>query len=546
VGRKDERLVLPQGDGLGRRQFLGGMAATGALVGAGGLLAACGGSGGTTSTVTPSASAAGRRKGGALRVGLTGSSGADTLDPHQGLTYLDTARAQALYSPLAQLNTQAQNEFVLAESITPHNSTKEWIIKLRPGITFHDGKPLTADDVIFTFRRIKGGNKGAGYSGANSLGPMDVAGLKAVDSHTVLVPFTQNYGSFLDQLGYWYYLYIVPVGFNPAKPNGTGPFKFQSFTQNQRSVFTRNENYFKTAQPYVDSVTIIDFSDSTSLQNALVTNVIDAAGGLEGPQIAALSSNSSVKTIASKTGAITPFTMRVDVAPFNDVRVRQALRLIVDRQQLIDSALDGFASLAGDVFSPFDPNSKHWTRQADIPQAKALLKQAGHANLTVTLTTSPVATGTVAMATVLAEQAKAAGVKINVNNVSPNTFFKTGKYLEWPFSQDFYNYSPYLAQVAQSFLPKSPFNETHWTLPANTATEKHYLSLNQQANTTLNPTTRRQIVQEMQTIDYNQGGYIIPCFIDALDAYSTKLTGYSAAKVGQPLADFSFEQWSFT
>ena len=86
-------------------------------------------------------------------MGLTGGSGADTLDPHKGLTYLDTARAQSLYQPLLQLNTQAQTEFVLAEEISPHGSTSEWVIRLRPGITFHDGKPLTADDVIFTLQQ---------------------------------------------------------------------------------------------------------------------------------------------------------------------------------------------------------------------------------------------------------------------------------------------------------------------------------------------------------------------------------------------------------
>ena len=541
MGRTDERGAPLPGDGLGRRQFLGGIATTGAVVTASGLLAACGSSG-PTPAATPSASASvAKHRGGSLRVGLTGSTGADTLDPHQGLSYLDTARVHQLYQPLLQLNAQAQPEFVLAEDhgIIAHGTTKEYIIKIRPGITFHDGRPLTADDVIFTFNRIKGGNKGAGYAGSSSLGPMDLKNLKAIDKHTVLVPFTQHYGSFIDQLAFWYYLYIVPVGFDPKKPNGTGPFKAQSFTQNQRSVFVRNENYWKPGQPYVDKLTIIDFSDSVSLQNALVTNVIDAAGALEGPQIASLSSNSNVKTVASKTGAITPFTMRVDVSPFSIPEVRQALRLIVDRQQLIDSALDGFATLAADVFSPFDPNVEHFTRQADIPKAKSLLKKVGQENLTVMLTTSPVATGTVQMATVLAEQAKAAGVTIKVNNVPPNTCFKTGKYLEWPFSQDFYNYSPYLAQVAQSFLPTSPYNETHWHLP-------HYVALDSQANQTLSSTTRRDIEHKMQQIDYNDGGYIIPCFIDTLDAYSTKLTGYNAARVGQPLSDFNFEDWSFT
>ena len=468
-------------------------------------------------------------------MGLTGGSGSDTLDPHKGLTYLDTARAQSLYQPLLQLNTRAQSEFVLAEEISPHGLTSEWVIRLRPGITFHDGKPLTADDVIFTLNRLITGK----LTGANSLGPIDVKGLKKLDKLTVQVPMTSPYGSFLDQLAYWYYLYIVPVGFNPAKPNGTGAFKYQSFTPGQRSVFVKNPNYWKSGLPYVNSVTIIDFSDSTSLQNALTTGVIHGAGALEGPQIAALKSAGGVTTVTSRTGAITPFTMRVDQAPFNDVNVRQAMRLLVGRPQLIDSALDGYANAGSDVFSPYDPNfdtSLH--RVQDIAQAKSLLKKAGHENLTVQLVTSPVATGTVAMSTVLQQQARAAGVTINLKQVDPTTFFGPN-YLHWTFSQDFYNYSPYLAQVAQSMLPTSPFNETHWSLP-------HYIDLYKQANATANTETRKAIEHEMQMIDFTQGGYIIPAFIDALDAYSTKITGYSAARVGQPLSDFDFEHFSFT
>jgi peptide/nickel transport system substrate-binding protein len=285
-------------------------------------------------------------------------------------------------------------------------------------------------------------------------------------------------------------------------------------------------------------VTIIDFSDSASLQNALTTGVIHGAGALEGPQIAALAATGSVRTVKSHTGAITPFTMRVDQAPFNDVNVRQAMRLLVDRQQLINSALDGSGTVGADVSSPYDPNydtSLH--REQDIAQAKSLLKKAGQENLKVQLVTSAVATGTVAMATVLAQQAQAAGVTISLKTVDPTTFFGPN-YLRWTFSQDFYNYSPYLGQVAQSLLPASPFNETHWSLP-------HYGSLYRQANATADPALRKEIEHEMQQIDFTQGGYIIPAFIDALDAYSTTITGYASAKVGQPLSDFNFEQFSF-
>jgi peptide/nickel transport system substrate-binding protein len=522
---------------LGRRDFLRTVAATGALTGAGGLLAACGSSGSgasPSSSVTPGGPQKGKR-GGDLKVGLTGGSSSDTLDPHKGLTYLDTARAQGLYQPLLQLDANAQVQLVLAEEIAPHGSTSNWVIKLRQGITFHDGKPLTADDVVFTLTRILK-NK---LTGSTPLGPVDIKGLKALDKHTVLVPMTSPYGSFLEQLSYWYYLYIVPVGFDPKKPNGTGPFVYQSFTPGQRSVFTRNKNYWRSGLPYVDTLTVIDFSDSTALQNALTTGVIQGAGALEGPQIATLKANSSVRTVVSHTGAITPFTMRVDQAPFNDVRVRQAMRLLVNRPQLIASALDGFATVGADVSSPFDPdyNTSGLHRDADIGQAKSLLKRAGHENLSVELVTSPVATGTVAMATVLAQQAKAAGVTIKLKNVDPGTFFGPN-YLKWTFSQDFYNYSPYLAQVAESLLPTSPFNETHWH-------DSHYINLYKQANQTTSDSTRRQIEHEMQQIDFTEGGYIIPAFIDALDAYSTKITGYRPARVGQPLGDFDFEHYSF-
>jgi peptide/nickel transport system substrate-binding protein len=534
ISRHDP-LDLDRLGSLGRRDFLHALATTGALASAGGLLEACSASSSLSAGKSTAPGTSGKPKpGGDLKVGLTGGSGSDTLDPHKALTYLDSARAQCLYQPLLQLNTAGQTEFVLAEDISPHGSTAEWVISLRRGITFQDGKPLTADDVIFTLRRVITEK----LPGSTPLGPVNVNDLKALDSRTVLVPMTSPYGSFIDQLSYWYFLNIVPVGFNPNKPNGTGPFKYQSFTPGQRSVFVKNPNYWRPGLPYVDSITIIDFSDSVSLQNALTTGVIEAAGALEGPQIAVLKTTSGVQTVVSRSGAFTPFTMRVDQAPFNDVNVRQAMRLLVDRPQLINSALNGDGFVASDVFSPYDPDfDSALHRSQDIAQAKFLLKKAGQEKLAVQLVTSAIAASAVAMATVLQQQAKAAGVTINLRTVDTTTFLGPN-YLHWTFAQDFYTYSPYLAQVAQSMLPTSPFNETHWSLP-------RYVSLYHQANVTANAAVRREIKRDMQLIDFNEGTYIIPAFIDALDAYSTKITGYSAAKAGVPLSNLDFEHFSF-
>jgi peptide/nickel transport system substrate-binding protein len=337
---------------------------------------------------------------------------------------------------------------------------------------------------------------------------------------------------------FWYYLYIAPVGFDIKKPVGTGPFMYKSFTPGQRSVFVKNPHYFIPGRPYADSVTIIDFADSTSLQNALVTKVIQAAGALNGPQIATLTTSPGIKTVVSHAGTIIPFTMNLTVAPFKDVNVRQALRYVVDRPQLIDSALDGYGTVGNDVFSPFDPSYDHSLhRAADIPRAKRLLKQAGKEGLTVTLTTSAIATGTVAMATVLKQQAAQAGITIKLSTLDPGAFF-TKNYLGYAFAQDFYNYSPYMSQVAYSMLPQSPFNETH-------NNNQHYTNLYSEANKTFDPAKQKQILHEMQQYDFNEGGYIIPAYVDSLDAYSTDITGYIPAKLGQPLANFTFENFSF-
>ena len=530
---KPDRSGAPR-PGVPRRRVLAGLAGAGAAACAGSLLAGCGPS-------SPAASADlghSKRYGGNLRAGLTGGSSADTVDPHKAVTDLDISRVQTLYEPLVTLDIQARDvQYLLAQEIIPRNgSLTDWVIRLRPGITFHDGTPFTADDVLFSFRRIVS----LDAPGKIFLGPIDLGATSKMDSQTVVVKLTSpvaDYGGALAAAPFD--LLIAPEGFNPARPNGTGPFRYHSFTPGQRSVFTRNPHYWQHPLPYASTLTIIDFPDTTSLANALTTGQVDAAGTLDPPQVPALSTTSGVKVVVSQAGSIIPFTMRVDQPPFSDVRVRQAMRLLVDRPQMIDSALDSYGTTAGDVFSPYDPDFDHALhREQDIPQARYLLKQAGQDGLKVTLVTSPVLSGVVAMATVLAEQATAAGVTVTLKNVPPGTFFGPD-YLNWTFSQDYYSYFPYLTQVGQSMLPGSPFNETHNDNP-------RYTSLYQQAQATADTALRREILYQMQQIDFTEGGYIIPAFTDTLDAYSDTITGYAPSRLGQPLMNFGFAHFAFT
>ena len=468
-------------------------------------------------------------------VAVLGGSSSDTLDGDAEVSTPDLIRVTALYNGLVTYDisgTTVVNE--LAEELEPNSDATQWTIRVRPDVTFHNGKTLGAEDVAYTIRRIA--NPSKPLNGYSVLSAVDLNNIETLDARTIRIHLKQPLATLPEQLYPSYNYGIVPVGYDPKKPVGTGPFKYKSFTPAVQSVFDRNENYWKSGVPYLDSVTIVDsYSNDTTALSALQAGNVDVYSEASLTVVPEAEKIAGVKAVISNTGQWIPFTMRVDQAPFNDVRVRQAMRYIVDRPQVVKVAFDGFAAVGNDVFGQHDPDyDASLKREQDIEQAKFLLKKAGHENLTVELVTSDIAGGAVNCAQVLAQQAKAAGVTINLNNVPSSTFFGPN-YLKWVFAQDYWDYNPYLSQVAQATLPTSPFNECHFDNPT-------YIALYAQANSTLDAAKRREITHEMQMIDFTEGGYIIPAYNKIVDLMSTSVNGFpSDAGAGIPLGNCSWE-----
>ena len=407
---------------LSRRQLLrySGIG-VGAVAGSS-FLAACGGDDGGSGGNGGSGGSGGggeQRSGGILIHGATGGGSKDTLDPHQPVQAADIARVCNLYEPLLFWNNDFQLEPALAESVEPSKDAKTWTVKMRQGATFHNGKPVTANDAWLSIQRVA--DPKAPLSAGGQLSQIiDFQSSKVVDDATLKLVLTTPY-AILDSLLAEYTLGIIPDGkFDPKNPVGTGAFAFKSFDVGKTSTFTKYADYWGDPA-FVDELQIQDFADDNAKVNALQAGQIQTLDNLPYNLVDTIK-GAGGGVLVAEGGQWTPFTMRVDQAPFDDVRVRQAFRLIVDRQAMIDQTLSGYGSLGNDMYAPLDENYADDLpqREQDIDQAKSLLQQAGAEGLQVELFTGDdIGSVAVPAANLFAEQAREAGVDVKVTKKTP-------------------------------------------------------------------------------------------------------------------------------
>lgn len=505
---------------ISRRSFLTASAIGAAAVASPGLLAACA-TPSQDDTASASASSEAPKSGGILRVGMTGGGSTEALDPYYQFLAPDLARCFALYSYIGEIDGQYRASPLLAESVeSADGSAKVWDIRLRAGLEFHNGKTVSSEDLIFSLNRMLDPEA---QSAAGLLVPwVDLKGLKAMDERTVRVPLTQEVSVFKQAL-FNFLSTIVPVDFDPAKPVGAGPFKFGSFTAGDRSVFTRFENYFG-GPAYADQLDIISFKDDAALVNALLAGDIDVAGGLSAANANVVEAG-GLPVISTPSMGWQPLTMKMDAEPFTDPRVREAFRLIPDRNVMLNQAFSGRGSVRKDLYGwnsggyPADLAD----RAQDLEKAKSLLKEAGLENLTIDLATTPAFPGQVEICEVFAEQAKGAGVTVNVVKTTPDIYYSE-YYLQAPFASDTFVNVPYLNNTLQCQLPTSPYNGSAWS-------DAEFTALYEKALATVDEAARDEVVAQMQKIQYDRGALLIGTSFDGLDATGTQVRGLNSGEL---------------
>ena len=508
---------------LTRQELLLAGAGGAALLGAGNLLA------------PRLAQAAPVKTGGTLRVGIGGGGPTDSFDAALINGPSATTRGQVFYETLVWLDGTFQLHNWLCDQCVPNKAGNVWTVRLKQGLEFHNGKTVTADDVLFSIARLLDPKSGA--TAAAQLGAVDMKKSKKLDDRTVKFVLKRP-TSFFDEI-LSDIVYIIPVGYNPKKPVSTGPWKFVSFKPGQQTELVPFANYWGH-KPAVDKLVLVELPDDSARVNALLSGQVDAINQVPFAQVPVLKSNGNLQTVVSQTAAWNPITMRVDTAPFNDVRVRQAIRLSMDRKQAVQTALFGQGVPASDYYGRFDPSAgTSLQRKQDIDQAKSLLKAAGKQNLKVELVTSPISAGIVEACQVLAENAKEAGIDISLRKVDVSTYF--GGYGKWPFAVDYWVGLPYLVTASLNDGPgANVVNTTHFNDP-------EFNKLFNEAAKTIDSAKRKPIIQKMQKIQFDRGGNLIWSYQNTIDAYSKKVTGFTKVdETGWGLGRCQLNRLSFT
>ncbi len=289
---------------------------------------------------------------------------------------------------LAWSNDQLELEPRLAESWTPNEDGSIWTFKIRQGVTFHDGAPLTATDVAYTLNlNADPKNEGNALSAFGDPGGLSAGGAEAIDDATLVVTLNGPNGSFPYLVSSDNYnVIVVPDGFDPATWEksfmGTGPWVLDTFTPQQGVTYTKNPNYWDTQrQPLADASELRFYAEDQARILAIQGGEVDilsqfqvVAGG------EALLNDPSIVVTEVQAAQHRQIHMRTDQEPFQDKRVRQAMALLLDRPTIIEGFFQGKADIGNDnPFAPVYPytDTSVPQREVNVEQAKQLLADAG-------------------------------------------------------------------------------------------------------------------------------------------------------------------------
>ena len=449
-----------------------------------------------------------------------------TADPGVLTEMSDVHRTKPAYETLFRVDNSFQIQPLLAESSESNPDGSEWLIHLRKGVKFHDGSDFDASDVVWTYRRLLDPSTKSGATAILSVF-LEPENITAVDTHTVkFVPngptvelpmqiITKEAG-------------IIPEGYTHEMlmetSAGTGPYVLVDFKPgNTQEKHVANKSYWNPDEPKADCLVTVPIIDATARAAALMAGQVDLVPVVDPATVQTLRKNPAVSLNVAPSGTVMTISMWVDEPPFDDVRVRKAMKLVVDRQKMVDTALFGVGVPGND--NPIAPTLADAYRTDVIPQdcekAKELLAEAGYPEgLDLELNTGEAFPGMVNVAQAYAQMASCGNLRVTVIK-NPAEGYWDNIWLKRPLITSSWGGRPASEAFAIAYTSNAKWPETHYG-------NAEFDALLVQASQTVDNAARTKLYQQAQEILAEDGGVIVPGFLTTVAAMRDGCSGYVA------------------
>lgn len=523
----DRMQKLAQKGRMGRRDFM-------QLAMAAGLSAAA------AQTMFVKAVRAEPKRGGKFIAGIGHGQSSDSLDPATWANAFSADVGFVTGNCLTAIDQKNNAVPDLAESIEPSPDAKTWVFKLRKGVEFHNGKSLTAADVVATYDYHRGE---ASKSAAKSV-LADITEVKADGPDTVIFSLASGSADF-PYITSDYHLPIYQAkdggGIAWEEGVGTGPFIHTAYEPGVRFTARRNPNFHKEG-PWFDEIEMLSIVDVAARQNALITGDIHYMDRCDLKTLSLLKRNPELEVtdITGFSHYVAPMDVRV--APFDNVDVRLALKWSINREEIVQKVLLGHGIAGND--NPLAPSIKFATNPEpvysfDPDKAKFHLKKAGLSSLKVDLSAADAAfAGAVDAAVLMKESAAQCGIDINVIKEGNDGYWDS-VWMKKPWCFSYWSGRPTVDWMfTTAYAAEAEWNDTFWKHP-------RFNELLVKARAETNDEIRAGLYAEMQQILHDDGGIVVLMFNNFTSANSKKVAHGELNSNYDHDGGYIFERWWF-
>jgi peptide/nickel transport system substrate-binding protein len=506
-----ERLRHALRKGISRRDALSMLAAAGLGAAAGSAILAS----------ARGALAATPQRGGRVRTAMATHGPSDTLDPQLFTSSIDFTRGRAHYNGLVQLDDNLVPQPELAEEFSANADATEWTFKLRSGVEFHDGSPLTADDVIWSMNRHLGEES---VSRAKVL-VANVREWVKLDNGTVRAVLDSPNADLPAVLGTHHFKILKEGTSDFQAPVGTGPFMLEDFRPGIRSLHVRNDNYWREGA-WLDELELFAITDSTARVNALLAGDVDMISNLDHRAIDIIDSSSDAAVWSVPSGSYPCIVCRTDVGPGADRDFVLALKYLQQRERIVNNVLRGHGTVGNDqpINAAYPEHCRDLAqRPYDPDRARYHLERSGVTQAEIQV--AEISSGVTDIVLYLQQEAMQIGLDLQVQRV-PTDGYWSAVWMQTPLHVSDWNMRPTAnIMLSIAFSPDADWNESHWR-------SERMGQLLTEARATTDPALKQELHCEMQGMVAEESGVIIPAHKNSVDGLSARVQGMTRNPMG--------------